>query len=95
MPAPVPETGLLAMPIALGIGGIVATIVMHRLARARTRRPDNNSRSCGRLLVWSSPAYLRHRTGMPFHWDYPELKGFNFSGGTALIPEFISLTFVL
>jgi general L-amino acid transport system permease protein len=34
-------------------------------------------------------------TGIPFHWDYPELKGFNFQGGMVLIPEFISLTFAL
>ena len=28
-------------------------------------------------------------SGVPFHFDYPELKGFNFRGGITVIPEFM------
>ncbi len=34
-------------------------------------------------------------SGIPFHFDYPELKGFNFSGGITVIPEFMSLAVAL
>lgn len=33
--------------------------------------------------------------GVPFHLDYPSLQGFNFSGGTTIIPEFIALAVAL
>lgn len=33
--------------------------------------------------------------GMPFHWDYPELKGFNFRGGITVIPELMALALSL
>ncbi|UZE95971.1 amino acid ABC transporter permease [Alkalimarinus alittae] len=34
-------------------------------------------------------------TGLPFHLDYPALKGFNFKGGISVIPELISLAIAL
>jgi len=34
-------------------------------------------------------------SGMPFHFDYPALKGFNFKGGITVIPELISLAIAL
>jgi general L-amino acid transport system permease protein len=34
-------------------------------------------------------------TGIPFHFDYPELKGFNFKGGITVIPEFMALAVAL
>lgn len=33
--------------------------------------------------------------GMPFHWEYPVLKGFNFRGGVTVIPELMALAFAL
>lgn len=33
--------------------------------------------------------------GMPFHWEYPELKGFNFRGGITVIPELMALALAL
>jgi amino acid ABC transporter membrane protein 1, PAAT family (TC 3.A.1.3.-) len=39
---------------------------------------------------------LTHWTfGAAFHWDVPVLRGFNFRGGMALIPELASLTLAL
>ncbi len=34
-------------------------------------------------------------TGFPVSFDIPELKGFNYKGGTRLIPELVALTFAL
>lgn len=34
-------------------------------------------------------------TGVPFTWDFPELKGFNFRGGITVIPELMALTIAL
>ncbi len=34
-------------------------------------------------------------SGIPFHLDYPALKGFNFRGGVSVIPELISLAIAL
>jgi len=33
--------------------------------------------------------------GVPFTWDFPELRGFNFSGGITVIPELMALTIAL
>src|ERR1700754_52462 len=33
--------------------------------------------------------------GAPFRFEIPELKGFNFSGGSRIIPEFVALTLAL
>jgi len=33
--------------------------------------------------------------GVPFTWDFPELKGFNFRGGITVIPELMALTIAL
>ncbi|MGG6498396.1 UNVERIFIED_CONTAM: amino acid ABC transporter permease, partial [Bacteroidetes bacterium 56_B9] len=33
--------------------------------------------------------------GMPLTFDMPVLKGFNFSGGVRIIPEFVALTLAL
>jgi general L-amino acid transport system permease protein len=33
--------------------------------------------------------------GAPVHLEFPELKGFNFAGGSRVIPEFVALTLAL
>lgn len=33
--------------------------------------------------------------GVPFHWDFPVLKGFNYRGGITIIPELIALALAL
>ncbi len=47
----------------------------------------------GLLIGLPLLAYLG--TGMPMHWEYPELKGFNFRGGFTIIPELFSLAVAL
>ena len=53
-------------------------------------------------VLWSSIAVLvllpllaLFVSGVPFHFDYPALKGFNFRGGITVIPELMSLAVAL
>jgi general L-amino acid transport system permease protein len=96
MPAPVPEPGFQFVPIAF-VAGIVGAVAMARWAKKRQeatgRQFPTISASLG--LILGLPILALLVTGIPFHWDYPVLQGFNFEGGMVLIPEFISLSFAL
>jgi len=96
MPAPVFQQGFWLTPVAF-VAGIVGSVVVYRWARARQMATGQQFpifwTSLG--LILGLPFLALLVMGMPFHWDYPELKGFNFQGGMVLIPEFISLTFAL
>jgi general L-amino acid transport system permease protein len=96
MPAPVFQEGFWLTPVSF-VAGIAGSVMVFRWARARQNATGQQFpvfwTSLGLLLGLPILALLV--TGMPFHWDYPELRGFNFQGGMVLIPEFISLTFAL
>ena len=49
--------------------------------------------STGAIVGATAIAFLA--AGMPLSWAYPELKGFNFTGGFAIKPEFIALWLAL
>jgi general L-amino acid transport system permease protein len=96
MPAPVPESGFGVVPAAfvLGIAGAVF------LARWARKRQEATGRQFP--VIWASlglilglPILALLLAGIPFHWDYPHLQGFNFEGGMVLIPEFVALAFAL
>ena len=46
-------------------------------------------------ILFGLPLLALLVTGVPFHFDYPALKGFNFQGGVSVIPELISLSIAL
>ncbi len=96
IPAPQLGEGLLAFLAAM----IVAIAISIGLYRYNTLRQIKT----GQLRrTW--PAALALIIGLPFlahvlfgaalHWDVPELRGFNFRGGMALIPELAALTLAL
>ncbi len=59
---------------------------------AARRKPDTNSRAVGSgLRLWWSAAGGLFGTGAPLRLDVPELRGFNFVGGSSLSPEFAAL----
>jgi general L-amino acid transport system permease protein len=96
MPVPVFEEGFWLTPVAF-VAGIVGSIAVYRWARARQMATGQQF-----PILWASlgmiiglPLLALLVMGMPFHWNYPQLQGFNFQGGMVLIPEFISLTFAL
>jgi general L-amino acid transport system permease protein len=80
------------MGIALLVG-IVATFVMKRWAKKRqdaTGQPFPVVWS-GVGLVLGLPILVWLLGGAPHHMSWPELKGFNFEGGTVIQPEFTAL----
>jgi general L-amino acid transport system permease protein len=95
-PMPVPEDGILTVGVALFFG-IIASIILRIWAR---RRQNITGKvfpvfriSAGLVLGLPLVAFLL--AGMPLHFDYPVLKGFNFIGGMVIKPELIALVFAL
>jgi general L-amino acid transport system permease protein len=80
------------MGIALLVG-IVATFVMKRWAKKRqdTTGQPFPTFSAGVGLVLGLPLIVWLLGGAPHHMSWPELKGFNFDGGTVIQPEFTAL----
>jgi len=96
VPAPVPEPGFAAIPIA-GLVAVVATVLLARWAKRRRERTGQPFHTvwAGLALIVGLPLLAAVATGLPLHWDYPVLGGFNFRGGLVLIPEFIALLLAL
>lgn len=79
---------------------IVAFIAIYFLRKWAKKRQDDTGEqfpvfltSLG--LVFGLPLVMLLVTGVPFTWDYPELRGFNFSGGITVIPELMALAVAL
>jgi general L-amino acid transport system permease protein len=95
-PAPVFGPGFAVIPIAFLVG-IVAAIAVSLWARNRQRRTGQQFHSfwAGLALIVGLPLLAAVATGFPITFDYPVLKGFNFSGGQVILPEFIALALAL
>jgi general L-amino acid transport system permease protein len=96
IPRPIGHEGLTAFVIA-----VVIAIAASLLLRSYARRLLFQS---GRLLrIWpyvlglliGLPLLTALVFGKPVTFEIPELKGFNFSGGWRVIPEFVALTVAL
>ncbi len=77
--------------------GIVATFFLARWAKKRQEATGQPFpvflSSLG--LIFGLPIVVFFLSGMPVHFDYPHLKGFNFQGGMRIIPEFIAMLMAL
>jgi len=91
-PQPVPGPGFWLVPGMLALA-IVGVVVLRRWARRRQEATGEQFpvflTSLG--LIVSLPLLAAVVTGFPLTWDYPELVGFNFKGGSSFSPEFIAL----
>jgi general L-amino acid transport system permease protein len=96
IPKPIPQAGWEAAAAALLIA-IVASLLLRSYARRQLF-------ATGRLLmIWpyivglliGLPLLAALVFGAPVSFEIPELKGFNFSGGSRVIPEFVALTLAL
>jgi general L-amino acid transport system permease protein len=92
LPAPVAEAGFGAVMLVLG-AGVVLAVLLWRWAR---RRQAETGRAVPvlvptLLLVVALPFAAFFVAGAPLTFDYPELKGFNFQGGIAVLPELMAL----
>ena len=96
IPSPVTEPGFWVVSAAF----VVAIIASWGVAKWAKKRQYLTGQTfpvffsgLGLLIGLPLLAYLV--TGMPMHWEYPELKGFNFRGGFTIIHELFSLAVAL
>jgi general L-amino acid transport system permease protein len=96
VPKPIGNAGFEPFAFAVLIG-IAASLLLRRYARRQLFES-------GRLVtIWpyviglliGFPLVTSLVFGAPVTFEIPELKGFNFSGGSRLIPEFVALTLAL
>jgi general L-amino acid transport system permease protein len=96
IPKPIANPGLEPFAIA-----ILVAIVASLLLRSHARR---QLFAHGRMIViWpyvlgllvGLPLLVSLVFGAPLTFEWPQLRGFNFSGGSRVIPEFVALTLAL
>ncbi len=96
VPRPIAEAGLAAFGLAILIA-IAGSLALR--SHARRQLFDSGKR----IVIWPYVAGLLLGLpllavlvfGRPFSFEWPVLKGFNFSGGSRVIPEFVALTLAL
>jgi general L-amino acid transport system permease protein len=96
VPRPIGEPGLWPFTVA-ALVTIVASLMLNHYAR---RQLFEKGRS---ITIWpyvvgmliGLPLLAIPVFGTPFTLEFPELKGFNFAGGSRVIPEFVALTVAL
>lgn len=92
IPKPILEPGFMAIPLAL-LGAVVLSIVLIQWSKRRQLRtglhfPDY---SVAAALIVGLPLAAMVLAGFPVNWEKPVLSGFNFVGGTTVLPELIAL----
>lgn len=79
---------------------LVAIIIIHFLRKWAHKRQDQTGEQFPVFMTslgifFGLPLLMTLVTGIPFTWEYPELKGFNFRGGITVIPELMALALAL
>jgi len=91
-PRPIPEQGFFIVCLAM-LAGIVAAFFIHRYA-VRVHRESGriiHSFTLGIITIVTIPTIAWWLTSSPLSWEYAVLKGFNFTGGLVIRPEFSAL----
>ncbi len=96
VPTPVPQAGLEAVAIALMVG-IAASLLLRFYARRLLFQTGQM------ITIWpyiigmliGLPLLASLAFGAPVNFEIPHLRGFNFAGGSRIIPEFVALTLAL
>jgi general L-amino acid transport system permease protein len=96
IPRPIPEPGLDAFAVAVVIA-IVASLVLHVYARRQLFQKGRSITTWPYILglLIGLPFLSCLVFGVPFTLEVPALKGFNFAGGSRVIPEFVALLVAL
>ncbi|MCA1297441.1 amino acid ABC transporter permease [Stappia indica] len=92
LPEVIREPGSSLIFLAL-IAAIAVAIGISRWARKRQQETGEQFPSflVGLGLIIVLPLLAFFASGMPIHFEYAELKGFNFAGGVVVNPEFMAL----
>lgn len=97
VPAPENSTIALLVLCMLLVGAVLAFTIGHVADRSRRRTGRRwkglRSLELAALLVPALAAWLA--SGAPLGWSVPELRGFNYTGGATLAPEFLAIYFGL
>jgi len=92
LPRPLPEPGFIIVCLAV-FAGIAAAFLIHRHA-VRVHRETGriiHSFTIGIIAMVIIPTVAWWLTGSPLSWEFAVLKGFNFTGGLVIRPEFSAL----
>jgi len=86
----------IAVLIGFGVA-IVAIFILNRWANIRQEKTGESFPVTwfGLGIFLLTPVVAFFIGGADFAFNYPELRGFNFSGGKSISPEFLALTFAL
>lgn len=79
---------------------LVAFVIVHFLRGWAHKRQDETGEqfpvfSVSLGIIFGLPLLMLLVTGFPFVWEFPALRGFNFSGGITVIPELMALALAL
>ena len=96
LPRLVADPGFDLVLWALAAGLSLAALAARLLARRRALT-GSALRTWPIVLacVLGLPLAAAAVTGFPMHWEVPHLRGFNFDGGIAVLPEFVAMTLAL
>jgi len=91
-PVPIADPAFAWMAMA-GLVGIAATWALFRWARTRQARTGQQFPIgwVGLALILGLPVAVFFAAGAPLRFDLPALRGFNFTGGSGVSPEFAAL----
>ncbi|MGZ5141684.1 MAG: amino acid ABC transporter permease [Burkholderiales bacterium] len=83
--------------LLLAVAGIAATWFYRRIAHARQMRDGQPRRvwPAALLLILGLPIAVSVVSGVSWTVNWPELRGFNFAGGSVLSPEYVALLLAL
>ena len=92
IPRPIFHEGFSATGIAIAVA-VVAIAVLARWAHRRQMATGQifPTFTVGLAILILLPAIVFVVTGMPATFEFPQLQGFNFVGGTQIKPEFMAL----
>ncbi|MBP0109796.1 amino acid ABC transporter permease [Bradyrhizobium vignae] len=96
VPSPIGQGGLGPFLAVLALG-IVASLVLRFHARRALFQEGRMIRIWPYVLgaLFGLPLATMLVFGLPFTFELPQLRGFNFAGGSRIIPEFVALTVAL
>lgn len=96
MPRPVPTANVWPVLIVF-ILALIGSVVLIRWAKNRQVRTGEQFPAYRTSLaaIISLPTITGLLFGQPFSWDFPQLQGFNFSGGLVILPEMLALALAL
>ena len=96
IPRPVAEGGLDAFVLAVVVA-IVGSFALHAYARRELFQRGRSITTWPYIVVLliGLPLLSCLVFGAPFTFEWPALKGFNFAGGSRVIPEFVALLVAL